>query len=199
MSVRPRLKTVPVHRDGSQLVLSRRALERVYLDDPTGSVAQLLELLSAGAYDVTDLPAAMAAHGFSVTADEAADAVAAFDSLGVLEDACGDDVLDVTSRERHQSNLRFYDLFSRLDRPSAGFQRAVERSSVLLLGVGGLGAGILQSLVGLGVGQVTIVDCDVVETKNLARQFVYGSAAVDDRSEERRVGKECRSRWSPYH
>ena len=23
--------------------------------------------------------------------------------------------------------------------------------------------------------------------------------AIDDRSEERRVGKECRSRWSPYH
>src|SRR6266511_3924655 len=23
--------------------------------------------------------------------------------------------------------------------------------------------------------------------------------AADDRSEERRVGKECRSRWSPYH
>ena len=22
---------------------------------------------------------------------------------------------------------------------------------------------------------------------------------VDERSEERRVGKECRSRWSPYH
>src|SRR2546425_10573203 len=26
-----------------------------------------------------------------------------------------------------------------------------------------------------------------------------GSKRVDDRSEERRVGKECRSRWSPYH
>ena len=24
-------------------------------------------------------------------------------------------------------------------------------------------------------------------------------AFADDRSEERRVGKECRSRWSPYH
>ena len=23
--------------------------------------------------------------------------------------------------------------------------------------------------------------------------------SVPDRSEERRVGKECRSRWSPYH
>ena len=27
------------------------------------------------------------------------------------------------------------------------------------------------------------------------RKFVYSG----DRSEERRVGKECRSRWSPYH
>src|SRR3712207_9081224 len=26
-----------------------------------------------------------------------------------------------------------------------------------------------------------------------------GSGARSDRSEERRVGKECRSRWSPYH
>ena len=24
-------------------------------------------------------------------------------------------------------------------------------------------------------------------------------SGADDRSEERRVGKECRSRWSPYH
>src|SRR6266542_6982362 len=28
---------------------------------------------------------------------------------------------------------------------------------------------------------------------------VYGFAMLDARSEERRVGKECRSRWSPYH
>ena len=26
-----------------------------------------------------------------------------------------------------------------------------------------------------------------------------GIARAEDRSEERRVGKECRSRWSPYH
>ena len=34
------------------------------------------------------------------------------------------------------------------------------------------------------------------------RMFVSGKVLItidDMRSEERRVGKECRSRWSPYH
>src|SRR2546429_4891616 len=29
--------------------------------------------------------------------------------------------------------------------------------------------------------------------------YAPGDATADQRSEERRVGKECRSRWSPYH
>src|SRR2546422_1042361 len=29
--------------------------------------------------------------------------------------------------------------------------------------------------------------------------ILQGTAARNSRSEERRVGKECRSRWSPYH
>ena len=28
---------------------------------------------------------------------------------------------------------------------------------------------------------------------------LYADPSLLDRSEERRVGKECRSRWSPYH
>ena len=29
--------------------------------------------------------------------------------------------------------------------------------------------------------------------------YTLANLSRDDRSEERRVGKECRSRWSPYH
>src|SRR2546430_17564119 len=36
----------------------------------------------------------------------------------------------------------------------------------------------------------------VAETREVARQR---AEHVRRRSEERRVGKECRSRWSPYH
>ena len=31
------------------------------------------------------------------------------------------------------------------------------------------------------------------------KEFFYCDSMPPDRSEERRVGKECRSRWSPYH
>ena len=44
---------------------------------------------------------------------------------------------------------------------------------------------------------------NAVTVKNLTKVFRQGDEdiyAVDHvRSEERRVGKECRSRWSPYH
>ena len=41
-------------------------------------------------------------------------------------------------------------------------------------------------------------NCDVV----ICTPFIHLASVtpiVDKRSEERRVGKECRSRWSPYH
>src|SRR2546428_14182250 len=36
-------------------------------------------------------------------------------------------------------------------------------------------------------------------TKSLVRAQAFPRANGKRRSEERRVGKECRSRWSPYH
>ena len=41
--------------------------------------------------------------------------------------------------------------------------------------------------------EASIIDRDAV------RHAVQGVDFVFHRSEERRVGKECRSRWSPYH
>src|SRR3712207_7811285 len=49
-------------------------------------------------------------------------------------------------------------------------------------------------------GDVAVVALHRVGGVEVRRVVVTRSAgAVEDRSEERRVGKECRSRWSPYH
>ena len=39
----------------------------------------------------------------------------------------------------------------------------------------------------------------VVENGLGAFDTIEEDGSIHDRSEERRVGKECRSRWSPYH
>ena len=52
-------------------------------------------------------------------------------------------------------------------------------AEVTLVGTEKIGSGLVTVMVRGDVGAV--------------------KAAVETRSEERRVGKECRSRWSPYH
>ena len=42
-------------------------------------------------------------------------------------------------------------------------------------------------------------DSTAVKSDELQRSTTSISDTTPTRSEERRVGKECRSRWSPYH
>src|SRR3989454_5839841 len=49
---------------------------------------------------------------------------------------------------------------------------------------------------GLGVVELTVALCHSFESP---RDRIVWDVGHQGRSEERRVGKECRSRWSPYH
>ncbi|WP_163400956.1 HesA/MoeB/ThiF family protein [Flavobacterium fluviatile] len=52
------------------------------------------------------------------------------------------------------------------------------KSKVLIIGAGGLGAAILPYLAAAGVGEIGIVDDDVIEVSNLQRQVIYKSSSV---------------------
>ena len=50
------------------------------------------------------------------------------------------------------------------------------------------------------VAKTSLPDMEISDVTSDTRKAVKaGSMFVCIRSEERRVGKECRSRWSPYH
>lgn len=52
-------------------------------------------------------------------------------------------------------------------------QRKLKESRVAVVGAGGIGSAVLPALAGVGVGQLTIIDDDVVEIDNLHRQSIF--------------------------
>lgn len=57
-------------------------------------------------------------------------------------------------------------------------QEKLEQAKVLIIGAGGLGAAILPYLAAAGIGEIGIIDDDVIEISNLQRQVIYNSNAV---------------------
>ncbi|EOR94879.1 Sulfur carrier protein adenylyltransferase ThiF [Arcticibacter svalbardensis MN12-7] len=57
-------------------------------------------------------------------------------------------------------------------------QEKLKKSSVLVVGAGGLGSPVLLYLAAAGVGHIGIVDCDVVDDSNLHRQVLFGIEEV---------------------
>lgn len=164
----PKLKSLSCSALGDRLVVSLDPRTRYELADPDGKVARLLTLLAEGRRTAAEL-----AGDLDVPEPDVLAALDTFDGLGWLYDAAAPSTLTAGQRERYFSNLAFFEGFSTLRRSGAAMQERVRDAHVAVLGTGGLGSAAVQHLVGLGVGRLTLLDFDVVEPRNFARQFTY--------------------------
>jgi molybdopterin/thiamine biosynthesis adenylyltransferase len=59
-------------------------------------------------------------------------------------------------------------------------QQLLLESHVLIIGLGGLGSPVALYLAAAGVGQLTLVDDDIVEVSNLQRQIIHRESAIGE-------------------
>jgi adenylyltransferase/sulfurtransferase len=68
-------------------------------------------------------------------------------------------------------------------------QKKLLKSSVLIVGAGGLGSPIAIYLAALGVGEIGIIDKDIVELSNLSRQIIFTTEDVKKKKSKVAVNK----------
>jgi molybdopterin/thiamine biosynthesis adenylyltransferase/rhodanese-related sulfurtransferase len=85
------------------------------------------------------------------------------------------------SRASHRTPAGTHDRYRRqtvLPEVGPSGQERVAAARVLVVGAGGLGSPLLISLAAAGIGTIGLIDDDVVDVSNLARQTVHRSDAV---------------------
>ena len=68
-------------------------------------------------------------------------------------------------------------------------QKKLLKSSVLIVGAGGLGSPIAIYLTALGIGNIGIIDKDIVETSNLSRQIIFSNNDIKKMKSSIAIGK----------
>lgn len=65
-----------------------------------------------------------------------------------------------------------------MDEVSIEGQRKIGNSRVLVIGAGGLGSPVLQYLAAAGIGNLAVIDFDLLEIHNLNRQIIHQEAFI---------------------
>lgn len=172
---RPRLKRTVESLDtpDGDILLTRFSAEDVRIVRPSESERELLGALD-GRRSMTDLVARF-------DADLVGGTIARMRELLLLEDAADDDAVPAAERDRFDRQLRYFSEVSQGGLAPSECQQRLRESRVAVLGVGGLGGRVALELACCGVGELRLVDGDLVETSNLDRQIQYDEADVGQR------------------
>jgi molybdopterin/thiamine biosynthesis adenylyltransferase len=180
---RPRLKTVftPIPlTDGSVCLGMPRTPRSATIADPEGIIRETLVLLD-GTRSVADIANE---SSIRISRQDLERLVDTLTANGFLEDASAEPPVDLTDREvrRYSRNSEFFSYFSDAG-PSAPSTRyspqvALKKSTIAVLGVGGLGSHVATHLAALGIGQLLLLDFDTVEESNLNRQLLFTDADI---------------------
>ena len=174
MARRIQMKSVcPWYKVESTVIIQGRQGKSHLIADPDGIAETLLTLLN-GDYTPAEIIHTMTSRFESTTTADVEEALKEFLQLGLLETASpSSPSWDPYQIERYSRNLGFFELYATVEDSKYAFQERLFDARIAVLGLGGVGSHVALSLVGMGVGHLTILDYDTVELSNLNRQILY--------------------------
>ena len=87
--------------------------------------------------------------------------------------------VDPATLELSNEEIRRYSRHLIMPEVTLTGQQRLKAASVLCIGTGGLGSPVALYLAAAGVGRIGLVDYDVVESHNLQRQVIHGTAQIE--------------------
>jgi bacteriocin biosynthesis cyclodehydratase domain-containing protein len=169
---RPRIKrtTERIESPNGDLYLLRpSAGADVHIENPDQEGRQLLDALD-GSHEREELDERFGTEAVS-------DLLAQLEELSLVEDAADDDMVPERVMERFDRQLRYFGDITTGPTPSQA-QARLANARLVVLGVGGLGGWSALSLACCGVGEMLLIDGDLVEESNLNRQVLYTEADI---------------------
>lgn len=167
-----RLKSsVLVYHSIPHSVTLRFCSEIIKIDDENGDINYLFSLL-CGNYTWRQLLDKFK-EKYPDKADKAEEYLNTINELRLIEYISPQQLISEYSAERWSRNIEFFNSVLPLDKNKYAPQKKLQDSHVVVLGCGGLGSHLILELAALGVGNLTLVDCDNIELSNLNRQILY--------------------------
>lgn len=74
---------------------------------------------------------------------------------------------------RYRSQMTFFSLFDGAEKKRQNYYQRLRETSVVIIGMGGVGCHVAMALTLAGVRELIVVDYDIIEEHNFNRQFLY--------------------------
>lgn len=160
-------KAYPIYwTDDRHIRIGAQSNVTLELFDPNGELKVLIPLLN-GMNTIDEIVQKVQSQIAYLSESDIREGIKRLCDANLLED--NDQYSNLTERE--MVNGVFFSLVSK--EMSSGVQQCLDKSHIVLLGLGGGGSACLPQLLSLGIKELTIVDYDVVTLENLNRQTLY--------------------------
>lgn len=146
----------------------------IEVEDDSGVISEIL-LLCDGTKTTKEIFNIVFSKGFKIKEKDVVDIIDQISEFPyIFEDGnyncefINDDIL-----ERYSRNLNFLSNFDKKGNKKYDYLFKIINSSILVLGLGGVGSPLIYDLAALGFGKIIAVDFDFVDISNLNRQILY--------------------------